>query len=200
MALALGLCIPAHAQASLVPGASAPSFTLPDTEGRARSLSEWTGRPVVLNFWAFWCDTWKAELPSLRALSDEQSALGFSLVAVSVDGTRVPEFTRQRGAPTPFPTLLDTQGKVSRAYGIAHVPTVVILDARGHVRYTHIGYPGNDAVLSVLRRLSVPAASELSVRSMPAAPALPRLRQSTKTAKPSRRVRKAAFRFPDTKR
>lgn len=157
--LAIGFCAPTHAQAALPIGASAPAFTLPDTEGRARSLSEWAGRPVVLNFWAFWCDTWKAELPSLRELAADQSTLGFSLVAVSVDGTRVPEFTRQRGTPTPFPVLLDMQSVVSQAYGVAHVPTVVILDGQGRVRYTHIGYPGDDAVRSVLRRLAVPSAT-----------------------------------------
>lgn len=157
--LAIGVCLPAHAQAALPLGADAPMFTLPDTEDRARALAEWTGRPVVLNFWAFWCDTWKAELPSLRELAADQSSLGFSLVAVSVDGTRVPEFTRQRGTPTPFPVLLDMQSVVSHTYGVAHVPTVVILDAQGRVRYTHIGYPGNDAVRSVLRRLAVPSAA-----------------------------------------
>lgn len=166
--LALGFCAPAHAQAALPLGADAPAFTLPDTEGRARALPEWAGRPVVLNFWAFWCDTWKAELPSLRELAADQSSLGFALVAVSVDGTRVPEFTRQRGTPTPFPVLLDMQSIVSHAYGVAHVPTVVILDGQGRVRYTHIGYPGNDAVRSVLRRLAVPTAPAVPAPPAPA--------------------------------
>lgn len=179
--LAISVCLPAHAQAAvplgadapaftLPLGAKAPAFTLPDTEGRARFLSEWAGRPVVLNFWAFWCDTWKAELPSLRELAADQPALGFALVAISVDGTRVPEFMRQRGAPTPFPALLDMQSRVSRAYGVAHVPTVIILDAEGRVRYTHIGYPGNDAVRSVLRRLAVPAAIAPPRRPRPVFP------------------------------
>lgn len=179
--LAACVCLSVRAQAApratveapattLALGAQAPAFTLPDTEGRARTLTEWAGRPVVLNFWAFWCDTWKAELPSLRALSEAQAVLGFSLVTVSVDGTRVPEFVRQRGTPVPFPALLDIGGEVSRVYGITHVPTVVVLDAQGRVCYAHTGYPGNDALLSVLRRLcTAPAHRDASGDEQPPA-------------------------------
>ena len=131
----------------------APAFSLLDTHGQSHSLADFHGQVVVLNFWAFWCDTWKAELPSLRELADRQDDHEFVLAAASVDGTRYPEFQRLTRDSLPFPVMMDVGGRVSQLYRIGHVPTVVIIDAAGVVRYTHYGYPGNDAVLSAVRRI-----------------------------------------------
>ncbi len=161
----IGLCLltPCRAgspapPAALPVGMAAPSFSLPDVAGRQHTLSEYAGpgHVTVLNFWAFWCDTWKAEMPHLQALAARQDERGFRLVAVSVDGTRLEEFQTHAPTPTPFPVLLDIGGRVSARYGIRHVPTVVILDGTGRVRYVHAGYPGNDVVLSQIRRAALP--------------------------------------------
>lgn len=149
-------CCPVNAKptAEALPlGAMAPEFALPDIQGRSHALSEYRGKITVLNFWAFWCDTWKAEMPHLQELAPQQDEQGFRIVAVSVDGTRLQEFRRRHPAPLPFPVLLDVGAKASRQYGIAHVPTVVILDPQGRVRYVHSGYPGNAVVLSQIRRI-----------------------------------------------
>src|SRR5262249_27607832 len=132
----------------------APAFTLPDVAGRQVRLADFRGRIVVLNFWAFWCDTWKAEMPHLRELVSQQEDLGFRLIAVSVDGTRLPEFQKRAGGDKiPFPVLMDVGGQVSTRYQIAHVPTIVILDRAGRMRYTATGYPGNHVLLRELRKL-----------------------------------------------
>lgn len=136
-------------------GSTAPTFMLPEEDGRLVRLEDYQGQTVVLNFWAFWCDTWKAELPSLKVLARQQASLHFHLVAISVDGTRLPVFQKYtHGVPVPFPVLLDAGGHVSKSYHVAHVPTVVIVDGTGHIRYTAYGYPGNEAVLNALRRIT----------------------------------------------
>jgi len=155
-ALALCLMTPAAARpaAEALPlGTPAPAFSLPDVNGRPHALSEFRGRVTVLNFWAFWCDTWKAEMPHLKELAQGQDGQNFRIVAVSVDGMRLQEFRRRHPTPLPFPVLLDVGAATSRRYGIAHVPTVVILDPQGRVRYVHSGYPGNAVVLSQIRRI-----------------------------------------------
>lgn len=134
-------------------GAVAPAFSLPDINGRQHALSEYRGRVTVLNFWAFWCDTWKAEMPHLNELAQQQDEQGFRIVAVSVDGTRLQEFRRRNKSQLPFPVLLDVGAATSQRYGIAHVPTVIILDTQGRVRYVHSGYPGNAVVLSQIRHI-----------------------------------------------
>gem|GEM_PF-657913 len=147
----------AHAAAPNGPpvGGQAPAFILPDVQGKPFRLEDHKGQTLVLNFWAFWCDTWKAELPSLTELSDRQEELGFRLVAVSVDGTRLSEFARRTGGTVPFPVLLDGGGRVSARYRVHHVPTVVILGPDGVVRFTAYGYPGNSVVLRELRKIAV---------------------------------------------
>ncbi len=132
----------------------ATDLALPDLAGREITLQPTGGRPLVLNFWAFWCDTWKAELPHLKQLAGRQPELGFDLVAISVDGTRVPEFEGRTREPLPFPVALDVGQRVSHLYHVAHVPTVIVLDGTGRVRFTHVGYPGNHVLLSELRRLT----------------------------------------------
>ncbi len=146
-------------EGGLKAGDDAPQFALPDIKGKQVSLEEYRGKPVVLNFWAFWCDTWKAELPYLKELAPRRNEIGFRMLAISVDGTRLQEFQRVTEGKTPFPVLLDVGGKVSAQYHIAHVPTVVILDGVGKVRYVKVGYPGNEAVLHQLRRLVSPASA-----------------------------------------
>jgi peroxiredoxin len=133
--------------------ASAPRFALPDISGKMVDLSTLKGKIIVLNFWAFWCDTWKAEMPSLRELASKQDELGFKIVAISVDGTRLQEFLSHTHGDVPFAVLLDSDKKISTAYNIKHVPTVVILDKNGNVRYVARAYPGNQAVLTEIRKL-----------------------------------------------
>jgi peroxiredoxin len=143
----------AQAPVSLPVGSAAPTFSLPDIDGKLLDLADFKGKTIVLNFWAFWCDTWKAELPSLRELSERRGELNFTFVAISVDSTRLAEFSRSAKEKPPFPVLLDGGGKVSAAYKVRTVPTVVVLDPAGRVRYTATGYPGNQPILTVLRRI-----------------------------------------------
>jgi peroxiredoxin len=139
----------------LTPGSLAPAFALPDIHGRQVRLDDYRGQIVILNFWAFWCDTWKAEMPHLQELIPQQEELGFRLVAISVDGTRLPEFRkRTAGIRIPFPVLLDVGGQVCARYKVACVPTVVIIDRVGRVRYAACGYPGNHVVLREVRKLA----------------------------------------------
>ena len=132
----------------------APAFVLPDMQGRPFALEDCRGRTLVLNFWAFWCDTWKAEMPSLKEMAGRQDELSFRLVAVSVDGTRLSEFERQAGGAVPFPVLLDGGGRISARYRVHHVPTVVIVGPDGIVRFTAYGYPGNYVILRELRKIA----------------------------------------------
>lgn len=135
-------------------GRPAPAFVLPDMQGQPFRLEDYKGRTLVLNFWAFWCDTWKAEMPSLEELAGRQDELNFHLVAVSVDGTRLSEFARRTGGSVPFPVLLDTGGRVSARYHVHRVPTLVTIGLDGIVRFTACGYPGNAVVLREMRKIA----------------------------------------------
>ncbi len=134
-------------------GTAAPEFSLLDVNGKQFRLSDYRGKTVVLNFWAFWCDTWKAETPSLNELARRQQDMNFTLLAASVDGTRLSEFQRRTSGAVPFPVLMDVGGGVSARYHVRHVPTVVIIGPDGVVRFTADGYPGNFVILRELRKI-----------------------------------------------
>ncbi len=133
-------------------GGPLPDFTLFDLEDRQYRLASFEEPVLVLNFWAFWCDTWIAQLPQLRELATQQEELGFQLLAVSVDGAWTDQVKALGGAEgLSFPVLLDHRSPVSRALRVRKVPTVVVVDRARKITYVHEAYPGNPAGLSAIR-------------------------------------------------
>jgi len=170
----------------------APALDLPDLAGRRVRLEDLRGKPVLLNFWAFWCDTWREEMPYLLELAGRQDDLHFRIVAVSVDGARLPEFSPRATAELPFPVLLDIGGTVTRSYQVEHVPTVILLDAEGRVRYSCVAWPGNQVVLNQLRRL----ASASDPAAMPPARSAFHAQGGRKSAPTRRTIRRRRPRPP----
>lgn len=134
-------------------GMGLPRLVLPDLHGQPYELTAVDSPVLVLNLWAFWCDTWKEQLPQLRELAAQQEKLGFRLVAVSVDGAWTGVFWEHCGAEgVAFPVLLDVRRQLATSFGLRVVPTVLVLDRQRRVRYVHEAYPGNPVVLQSIRR------------------------------------------------
>jgi peroxiredoxin len=132
-----------------------PQFTLFDSDGRQLRLRDIREPVVVLNFWAFWCDTWIAQLPQLRELASEQESLNFKLLAVSVDGLWSDQLEAVCGQQRlPFPTLIDRRGRLSKQLRLRRIPTVIVLDRERKLTYIHEGHPGNPAILNAVRENS----------------------------------------------
>lgn len=134
-------------------GQQVPAFELFDLGGEVHRLADTREPVIVLNFWAFWCETWKAQLPQLRALARQQQELNFRLLVVSIDGqwsdNQQQTLREQR---LPFPVLLDGQRTLGTALGVRRVPTVMVLGRDRKVRWLHEAYPGNPPVLKAIRR------------------------------------------------
>ncbi|MDQ6679470.1 MAG: TlpA family protein disulfide reductase [Pseudomonadota bacterium] len=106
-------------------------------------LHEQRGKVVLVNFWATWCSPCRQEMPHLDRLYRKYHSAGFVLLGISVDDDRskAAEFARKLGVS--FPVLLDTDKAVSGLYGVAVMPSTLIIDRAGKVRYVHLGYlPG----------------------------------------------------------
>ena len=58
---------------------------LPDLDDRERSMSEWAGRPLLINFWATWCAPCRREMPRLQRLADAQPAGGLQVIGIALD-------------------------------------------------------------------------------------------------------------------
>jgi peroxiredoxin len=122
---------------------AAPDFTLKSTQGDNIRLSEHRGEVVLLNFWASWCGPCRQEMPLLDALQQRYNKLGFSVVGVNVDKDSALANKMLKDIPVTFPVLLDNTGAVSASYNVSAMPTTVIIDRDGNMRYLHKGYkPG----------------------------------------------------------
>ncbi len=121
----------------------APDFTLKSMNGKNLKLSEFRGQVVMLNFWASWCAPCRQEMPLLEDLYKKYKPLGFTLLGVNVEQDSSKASTLLRSIKVSFPILFDNQNKVSKLFTVSAMPTTVIVDRDGNMRYLHQGYkPG----------------------------------------------------------
>lgn len=125
-------------------GMAAPDFVLPAVEGDNVRLSEYVGQPVILSFWDSHCSVCEAQLARLDQYYDIYRSSGLVVLGVSVDDdlARAERYARARHAH--FPMLLDRAKAVARSFQIDRLPTVVLIDRSGIVRYLHDQYRAND--------------------------------------------------------
>ena len=128
------------APAARAPASAAPDFTLHVMDGPNLRLKEQRGRVVMVNFWATWCGPCRQEMPQLNRLYEKYKASGFVLLGVNVDDDqrKAAEVAGKLGVT--FPVLLDTDKVVSKLYDLSTMPSTVIIDRDGKVRYVHRGY------------------------------------------------------------
>jgi peroxiredoxin len=132
--------------ASIAPGAPAPAFQLHSSGSTELSLSDLKGQVVLINFWASWCGPCRQEMPVLEQLYKKYKAAGFTLLGVNVEPKSADAQDFLKATPVSFPILFDTDSKVSKLYEVAGMPSTVILDRTGKVRYIHHGYkPGEES-------------------------------------------------------
>ena len=125
--------------------APAPAFELQTRAGGSIGLDELRGQVVMINFWASWCGPCRQEFPILDQMYRRYKPMGFTLLAVNVESDRADAERFLAGTPVSFPVAWDVDNRVSGAYGVSAMPTTLIVDRKGRVRWVHLAYkPGDE--------------------------------------------------------
>lgn len=120
---------------------AAPDFTLPDLNGKQISLSDYKGKVVLLNFWATWCPPCRLEMPTIEKAYQKYKTKGFEVLAVSVDAgpkSAIQHFLQELDLS--FQVLLDPDMETLRTFRSSALPTTVVIDRRGNIRWRELGY------------------------------------------------------------
>ena len=144
----------AQEQASQFP----PDFTVVDASGKEVKLSDFRGKPVVLNFWATWCGYCKQEMPTFEKVYQQMgNEIHFLMVDV-VGGSETVEKAKEyiENSGYTFPVYYDTQHSAAAAYGISSLPVTYFFDAEGYGVAYAMSAIDEDALLRGIAMITEP--------------------------------------------
>ncbi len=118
----------------------APEVTLRDAKDAALRLADLRGKVVLVDFWASWCGPCAASFPVLDELYRKRHADGVEVLAVSVDEERSAADAFLATRPHALPVYFDPKGEAAAAFRLDGMPSSFVLDRRGRIRFTHVGY------------------------------------------------------------
>lgn len=127
-----------------------PNITVFDKDGNVVNLTDFRGKPVVLNFWASWCGPCKNEMPAFDEVYKEVGNDVYFVMVDMADGVRETvesgsAYVEKMGYS--FPVYYDTAHSAAYTLGISSIPMTIFLDAKGHGVTYYIGALNKDALL-----------------------------------------------------
>lgn len=141
----------------LQPPASAPTFSLPSLSGERTSLRVYCGEKlqkphinntrhiVVISFWATYCKPCKKELPELMKFAANHKNDSVKVLALSIDkegASIVAPYVKEHNIT--LPVLLDQYRRTAMRYGVTSLPALFVIDDRGTIRYSSVGFDGKE--------------------------------------------------------
>jgi thiol-disulfide isomerase/thioredoxin len=116
-----------------------PALELTDLGGKVWSLASLKGRPVLLNFWASWCEPCRAEMPSLERLAAKHGRTKLVVLTVNYQEPEVAIRRFLEARPVGLPILLDPEGDAAGLWTPRVFPSTVLIDQTGAARITVVG-------------------------------------------------------------
>jgi len=133
---------PAMESAPKTLAATLPTFQLADRDGKMRSLQDWTGKSLIVNFWATWCAPCRREIPLLEKIQVEYGPEGFQVIGIAADyRDKVIAYADEIGLK--YPLLIGEQEALdaATAFGVEAVgfPFTIFADRQGRIVAAHVG-------------------------------------------------------------
>lgn len=119
----------------LAPGANA--------DNRPFDIADYRGKVVYLDFWASWCGPCKQSFPFMAELRQQYAGKGLTVVTVNLDKSPAQAAAFLKKVGVTLPVTYDSAGTIAKQYGVKDMPTSLIIDRAGKIRFTHKGFfPG----------------------------------------------------------
>jgi thiol-disulfide isomerase/thioredoxin len=143
------LLLPYSSQGATFTGGKAPAFKLKDLAGKTRNSEEFSGKTVVIDFWATWCVPCREELAALERLAREFRSSGMLVIAVNVgeNEATVRAFASKNNIG--LPVLLAGEDEMVLSYRVTAFPTLAVIDRSGQI----VDYRIGDATENELRQM-----------------------------------------------
>jgi len=117
-----------------------PDIALTSDSGTSVRVTDFKGRVVLLDFWASWCVPCRKSFPEIDRLSREFANRGLQVIAVNVDEQRKKADAFLAQFPHTMTIAYDPKGVAAAAFDLQGMPSSLIVDRSGRVRFTHMGY------------------------------------------------------------
>ena len=133
-------------------GHRAPAFSMQASDGQTVSNQTVAGKVVLIDFWATWCGPCVRALPEIRKVYEQWKDTGdFYMLGASLDTSRAKMAAFVRSKKMPWPQTFDGRGwqmRLAQAFNVHSIPTLIVLDGQGCIRYR--GHLGTDLQATIL--------------------------------------------------
>lgn len=127
-----------------------PDFELNGIEGENHQISDYKGKPIIINFWASWCKPCEAEMPALQKMYQKYSS---DVVFLTINSTNQDNLVNVQNFinkfQLKFPVLLDQEGSVNSLFQVQALPTTFFVNSYGIIQEIIIGGPMSEVLLEI---------------------------------------------------
>lgn len=135
-------------------GRAAVAFNVQTLDGKPISLETFRGKPLIVNFFASWCDPCRDEMPLINELATKSAKDGYAVLGIAVEDSRAAITEYIKEAKISFPVALDLNSTVKRSYRIFGPPATFFIDGQGVIREIALGPITSESARNAMTKIT----------------------------------------------